>query len=78
MDGREFKDEYEIEHTFAFTSLLGKYAAITIENTGTSEASISGDAEALRRNDRISIFIRASVEVEIVPLAWDKPYQHGG
>ena len=40
MDGREFKDEYEIEHTFAFTSLLGKYAAITIENTGTSEASI--------------------------------------
>lgn len=40
MDGQEFQDEYEIEHTFAFTSLLGKYAAITIENTGTAEASI--------------------------------------
>ncbi len=40
MDGQEFKDEYEIEHTFAFTALLGKYAAITIENTGASEAQI--------------------------------------
>ena len=40
MDGQEFKDENNIEHTFAFTALLGKYAAITIENTGTSEASI--------------------------------------
>ncbi len=41
MDGREFQDEYEIEHTFAFTGLLGKYAAITIENTGESEAAIN-------------------------------------
>ncbi len=40
MDQKEFQDEYIIEHTFAFTSLLGKYAAITVENTGTSEASI--------------------------------------
>ncbi len=40
MDRRAFQDEYIVEHTFAFTSLLGKYAAITIENTGTSEASI--------------------------------------
>lgn len=40
MDGREFQDEYIIEHTFAFTSMLGKYAVITIENTGTSEANI--------------------------------------
>lgn len=35
------KDEYEIDHTFGFTALLGKYAAITIENTGTSEAQIN-------------------------------------
>ena len=41
MDGQEFKDENNIEHTFAFTGLLGKYAAITIENTGASEAQIS-------------------------------------
>ena len=41
MDGQEFKDEYEIEHTFAFTGLLGKYAAVTIENTGESEARIN-------------------------------------
>ncbi len=40
MDQREFHDNYIVEHTFAFTSLLGKYAAITIENTGESEASI--------------------------------------
>ena len=40
MDGQEFKDENNIEHTFAFTALLGKYAAITIENTGASEAQI--------------------------------------
>ena len=41
MDKREFKDEYIIEHTFAFTGLLGKYAVITIENTGASEAAIN-------------------------------------
>lgn len=41
MDGQEFKDKNNIEHTFAFTALLGKYAAITIENTGASEVQIS-------------------------------------
>lgn len=40
MDRQAFQGEYEIEHTFAFTALLGKYAAITIENTGSSEAQI--------------------------------------
>lgn len=43
MDRKEFQDEYIVEHTFAFTSMLGKYAAITIENTGTAEANIHVD-----------------------------------
>lgn len=41
MKGKEFRDGEEIVHTFCFTSLFGKYAAITIENTGTSEAEIN-------------------------------------
>lgn len=37
MDRREFQDGEWIEHTFAFTPKLGKYAAITLENTSTSD-----------------------------------------
>lgn len=37
---REFKDPEEIDRTIHFTTRLGKYAAITLENTGTSEAEI--------------------------------------
>ena len=40
MDQQTFQDEYEIEHTFAFTSMLGKYAAITIKNTSPAEARV--------------------------------------
>lgn len=40
MDQQQFQDPGEVEHTFAFTTLLGKYAAITIENTGPAEAMI--------------------------------------
>lgn len=41
MDRQQFQDPGEIEHTFAFTTLLGKYAVITMENTGSAEAMIS-------------------------------------
>lgn len=37
MDRQEFQDGEWIEHTFAFTPKLGKYAAITLENTSTSD-----------------------------------------
>lgn len=37
---REYKDPEEVDRTIHFTSRLGKYAAITIENTGASEAEI--------------------------------------
>lgn len=37
---REYKDPEEVNRTIHFTSRLGKYAAITIENTGASEAEI--------------------------------------
>lgn len=37
---REFHSAEEIRETFFFTSRLGKYAAITIENTGSAEAEI--------------------------------------
>lgn len=40
MDQQTFQDEYEINHTFAFTSMLGKYAAITIKNTSPAEARV--------------------------------------
>ncbi len=40
MDSQQFQDPGEVEHTFAFTTLLGKYAVITMENTGSSEAMI--------------------------------------
>lgn len=41
MNGCEFKHNEKISQLFCFTSLLGKYAAITIENTGTSDAEIN-------------------------------------
>lgn len=41
MDQQQFQNPDEIEHTFAFTTLLGKYAVITMENTGSAEAMIS-------------------------------------
>ena len=37
---REFHSAEEIRETFFFTSRLGKYAAVTIENTGSAEAEI--------------------------------------
>ena len=40
MDRQLFQDPEDVEHTFAFTSLLGNYAAITIENIGPAEAMI--------------------------------------
>lgn len=40
MKGKEFRDEESLRHTFCFSSLFGKYAAITIENTGAAEAEI--------------------------------------
>ena len=40
IKAREFKDSEEIDKTIHFTARLGKYAAITIENTGASEAEI--------------------------------------
>lgn len=41
MQGTEFKDDREIRHTLRFTPLLGKYAAITVENTGALDARVS-------------------------------------
>lgn len=40
MKGKEFQDGEEIRHTFCFSSIFGKYAAVTIENTGAAEAEI--------------------------------------
>lgn len=40
MKDKEFSDSEEIEHTFSFASQVGKYAAITLENTGAAEAEI--------------------------------------
>lgn len=37
---REYKDPEEVNRTIHFTSRLGKYATIIIENTGASEAEI--------------------------------------
>lgn len=41
MDHQEFQDDEWIEHTFAFTPKLGKYAAITIENLSKSDVQIA-------------------------------------
>lgn len=41
MDHQEFQDGEWIEHTFAFTPKLGKYAAITIENVSPSDVQIA-------------------------------------
>lgn len=41
MDHQEFQDDEWIEHTFAFTPKLGKYAAITIENVSKSDVQIA-------------------------------------
>lgn len=41
MKDKVFTDSEEIEQLFCFTSRLGKYAAITIENTGKAEAEIN-------------------------------------
>lgn len=40
MKDKLFTDETEVRQNFCFTSIIGKYAAITIENTGTSEVKI--------------------------------------
>ncbi|MCI9332022.1 MAG: hypothetical protein HFG05_07600 [Oscillibacter sp.] len=40
MKDRVFTDGEEIKQLFCFTARLGKYAVITIENTGTAEAEI--------------------------------------
>lgn len=41
MDHKAFQDSEWIEHTFAFTPKLGKYAAITIENLSKSDVQIA-------------------------------------
>lgn len=40
MRRETLQDEYEVEHTFAFTPQLGNYAAITIENPGKADLQI--------------------------------------
>lgn len=40
MDAQLFTGSTDIEHTFAFTPLLGEYAAITIENDGETDVQI--------------------------------------
>lgn len=60
MDHQQFQDPGEIEHTFAFTTLLGKYAVITVENTGSAEAmiSLSRPCTVGRGEDNCFTFIR--------------------
>lgn len=41
MDHQAFQDSEWIEHTFAFTPKLGRYAAITIENASKSDVQIA-------------------------------------
>lgn len=40
MKDKLFTDETEIKQSFCFTSIIGKYAAITIENTAESDVKI--------------------------------------
>lgn len=40
MDAQLFTGSTDVEHTFAFTPLLGEYAAITIENDGETDVQI--------------------------------------